>query len=289
MDRRTFLTESAALGASLSASADSAPSTTPSEGGDARTKRPAYFGRYGHLTLDRTPNGVVVLTLHSGGKDFVLTLDAYRELADAFTEISQDFANKVLIITGTGARFVSGVDFSTFGDMHTPLGWTRVAALGRRMIQSCVDVSIPVVAAVNGSIALHSELAFLADVVIAADDAWFEDPHLTGGIVPGDGIFVVWSELMGLNRARSVLLTRKRLSATEAERFGLIAELTGRANVLTRARQVADQLAHQSTVTLRHTRALFTQQLSRHLADGMTAGWALEALSALSNDTTRER
>jgi hypothetical protein len=58
--------------------------------------------------------------------------------------------------------------------------WPIVASKGRRFVQSCIEIDIPVIAAVNGPIPVHSEVALLADVVIAEDRAWFQDPHMLG-------------------------------------------------------------------------------------------------------------
>jgi hypothetical protein len=58
--------------------------------------------------------------------------------------------------------------------------WPIVASKGRRFVQSCIEIDIPVIAAVNGPIPVHSEVALLAGVVIAEDRAWFQDPHMLG-------------------------------------------------------------------------------------------------------------
>ena len=88
-------------------------------------------------------------------------------------------------------------------------------------------------------------VGLLASIVIAADDVTFEDTaHFhNGGIVPGDGINVVYTMLMGLNRARYLMLTGQVLTAQEAKDIGLVAELMPREKLLPRAWQLAEQLA----------------------------------------------
>jgi enoyl-CoA hydratase/carnithine racemase len=72
-----------------------------------------------------------------------------------------------------------------------------------------VDLEMPIVAAVNGPASVHSEYVLIADIIIAADTTVFADfPHLTFGIVPGDGICLAWEEVIGLNRARYLTLTQ---------------------------------------------------------------------------------
>lgn len=240
------------------------------------------YAAYRHLAITRAPNGVVEMRLHSDGGPFVLTLDSYDELRQAFNEIGSDPAARVLIITGTGDWFIKGADFATFGDLGSALGWSLVASKGRRMVQSCIDFDLPVVAAVNGPIPIHSELALLADVVVSVDDAWFQDPHMNAGVAPGDGIQACWTQLLGVNRARSFLMLGAKLSASEARDIGAVAELTPHGQSLQRARAIADGLAAKPPVTLRNARAVLTRPLSRALAEGMAYGWPLEEQSGLA-------
>lgn len=248
---------------------------------------PAAYGAFRHLAIARAPNGVVEMRLHTDGGPFVLTLEAYDELREAFNAIGADPAARVLILTGTGDWFIKDVDFATFGDLSSSLGWSLVASKGRRMVQSCIDFDLPVVAAINGPIPLHSELAFLADVVVSVDDAWFQDPHMNGGAAPGDGIHACWMELLGVNRARTFLMLGTKLSAREAKDIGVIAELTPHGQSVARARAIADGLAEKSPVTLRNARAVLTRRLSRALAEGMAYGWPLEEQSGLAGAIKR--
>jgi enoyl-CoA hydratase/carnithine racemase len=105
-----------------------------------------------------------------------------------------------------------------------------------------VDLEIPIIAAVNGPVSVHSVYALLADVVVASETAVFSDaPHLAFGIAPGDGLFVVWEEVLGLNRARSLEITGGSFSAQEALAWGAVAEVVPPQNVLSRARDLANR------------------------------------------------
>jgi enoyl-CoA hydratase/carnithine racemase len=93
-------------------------------------------------------------------------------------------------------------------------------------MQRLVDLEMPIVAAVNGPATLHSDYVLVAGIVVAADTTVFSDfPHLTFGIVPGDGIYLVWEETIGLNRARYLTVTQGSFTAQQAERWGAVAEV----------------------------------------------------------------
>src|SRR5581483_6519380 len=97
------------------------------------------------------------------------------------------------------------------------------------------EMDVPVVCALNGPAQAHSELAVLSDIVIAADHAYFQDlPHAPMGMVPGDGIQLIWPLLVGFNRARYFLLTGQKIDADEALRLGVVGEVLPAHQVLER-------------------------------------------------------
>src|SRR5262249_6847008 len=209
------------------------------------------------------------------------------ELAQAFADVGADRENRVIILTGTGDEF-SGPRLdpeTTFfhGARLTPAGVHQVFWNARRLVHALLDIEVPMIAAVNGSAKRHADLALMCDIVIAADHATFEDTaHFDrGSIVPGDGINVVYTLLMGLNRARYLMLTGQVLTAREAKELGLVAELMPREKLLPRAWELAGQLARKSDMLLRYTRKVLTHPLRKAIDDGLQYYLAMEALSTL--------
>jgi len=79
---------------------------------------------------------------------------------------------------------------------------------------STCDVDVPMISAVNGPCNMHSEVPLMGDIVLASEDAYFQDAsHFPRGQVPGDGQHVIWSYLAGHTRARYFLLTGMKLGA----------------------------------------------------------------------------
>jgi enoyl-CoA hydratase/carnithine racemase len=245
-----------------------------------------YSLSYRFIKMERR-GGILQMTLHTDGGPLQWNLDAQVEFVRAFTDVGADRDNRIVILTGSGNEF-SGprLDPDTpffHGAKLTPGGVHEVFVNARKMVNAVLGFEVPMIAAVNGPAKRHADLALMCDIVIAADDVTFEDTaHFhNGGIVPGDGINVVYTMLMGLNRARYLMLTGQVLNAREAKDIGLVAELMPREKLLPRAWQLAGQLAKKNDMLLRYTRMVLTHPLRKQLDEGLQYFLAMEALSTL--------
>jgi enoyl-CoA hydratase/carnithine racemase len=122
----------------------------------------------------------------------------------------------------------------------------------------------------------------MSDIVIASDRASFADKaHATGGVVPGDGVHVWWPMLLGPNRARHFLMTGAEISAEEALRLGVVAEVVAHGQVMDRARAIARQLVGHNPQMLRFSRVALTQHIKRRMLDDLGYGLMLEGMGLL--------
>jgi enoyl-CoA hydratase/carnithine racemase len=241
-----------------------------------------YQEKYAHARLERS-DGILEVTLHTDGDTLVWGDGPHTELGHLFNDIGADPANRVVVLTGCGDRFIGKLDTSWVGAM-TPETWDKIYFHGKRLLSALLDIEVPIVAAVNGPATVHAELAVLSDIVIASDTAYFQDaPHFRHGTVPSDGVHVVWPLLLGINRGRYFLLTGQRLSAAEALALGVVNEVLPADDLLDRALALAQELARQPDTTLRYTRVAFTQQLKRLVLDNVGYGLALEGLAAYAS------
>jgi enoyl-CoA hydratase/carnithine racemase len=239
-----------------------------------------YAPRYSRwIHLEKSDEQILLVQLHRDGDEFVLDYRSHAALADAFADIAHDRELRVVILTGSGGAFMNrwgaadpGRRFPAHDDPGPEVldetGW-----VGMQLHRNLLDVQVPMIAAVNGACSTHAELPLLCDIVLASDDAYFEDgPHFPRGVVPGDGIHTVLPMVVGPNRARHFLLTGRRLPAAEAKAWGAVNEIVPRGQLLDRAWEIARYLALRPPLTLRLTRSVLIQPFKRAATNDLTSG-----------------
>jgi len=243
-----------------------------------------YSQKYTSVAMERR-NGILQMRLHTEGKALRWGALPHEELPAAFYDVGRDRDNKVVILTGTGNEFSGPRPTPETGFFPTrppALAWDKIYWEGKHLLMNLLNIEAPMIGAVNGPALRHSELPLLCDIVLAAEDASFQDAgHFGGGLVPGDGVHVIYPLLLGLNRGRYFLLTGQTISATEAQTLGLVNEVLPRDKLLERAWALAEQLAQQPTLQLRYSRVVFTEYIKRHMQDLLGYGLALEGMALM--------
>ncbi len=239
-----------------------------------------YRHSFNNARLTRSPTGVLEVMFHTDGGSLLFNGHTHEEFVELFHQIGSDPDNRVVILTGAGEAFMENISPEGF-DFFTPRGYDKIFREGKKVLMNLLDIEVPVIAALNGPVRLHSEYALLADIVLATPDTVFQDkPHFDFGIVPGDGVNLLWPEVIGSIRGRYFLLTRQELDAETAKGWGVLNEILPRDTLLTRAHELAESLAALPPLTSRYTRIALTQKLRRIIDEGAGYGLALEGISA---------
>ncbi len=237
-----------------------------------------YQNKYRFYKLDRSDDGIVSVTFHTNGKSMVWGLEAVDELGHLWGDLGADRGNKVIVVTGTGNAFIDSMSVNV--DISGEV-WDEIASRVRRMFRNHLAIEIPMIAAVNGPALLHSEQALLCDIVIASEDAVFQDsPHFAVGMVPGDGVQVLYNHLLGSNRARYFHFMNEKIPAQRALEWGLISEIHARDRLQARALELARHILTQPELVRRYTRQVAIAPLRRLYAEHMDHGLGLEGLAA---------
>ena len=239
----------------------------------------SYAQKYPNLKM-RREDGILEVALHTNNGPLVFNGFVHETIGNAFREIGDDHDNYIVILTGTGNEFCAQITPEGF-DFFTPSGFDKIFREGTKALENILDIQVPIIAAVNGAFTVHTEYALLCDIVLASEDTYFQDmPHPTFGITPGDGVHILWPEVIGELRGRYFLLTGEKLTASKAREYGAVNEILARSDLLPRAWEIARQMTKQNPLTLRYARMALSQRFRRRLQEGLSYGLALEGISA---------
>ena len=189
----------------------------------------------------------------------------------------------VVIITGAGDKaFVSGADISSIRERQRD---EALAGINSRLMTAVEAHEAVSIAAVNGwALGGGCELALACDLRIAADNAVFGLPEPTLGIIPGAGGTQRLPRVVGLGRAKEMILTGARWDARRALEVGLVSEVVPRERLLDAARAMAERALALGPLALRLAKAALNAAAQVPLAAGLAYETALQAITYESKD-----
>jgi enoyl-CoA hydratase/carnithine racemase len=249
------------------------------------TKLADYQNKYAYIKF-RREDGILEMAIHNKGGPATWSFDEnglHRQMGEAFSDVGHDRENQVVILTGTGDKFLDAFEWGGDYGPYAPLYFDRILNEGLDLLHNLLNIPVPVIGAVNGNAFIHAELPLLGDLVIASHTARFADKaHFPGGAVPGDGVHVLWNMWLGPNRGRFFLITGQEIDADEALRLGLVGEVVAPDRLLARAWEHARDLMTKPELTRRYTHLLLTQHFKRRLQEDLGYGLMSESMALLS-------
>lgn len=210
----------------------------------------------------------------------------HHELSLVFTDLQRDEGSDVIVLTGEGSAFCAGGDIEWMqGHVDNPGEFERMAREGKDIVFTQLDLEKPLICKLNGhATGLGASLALLSDIIVAAEEARIGDPHVSVGLVAGDGGALIWPQVVGYAKARKYLFTGELMTATEAERIGLVTEVVPRAQLDAHVDELAQRIAGGATLAIRYTKITTNLPLRALFHAHFDAGLAYECLSNRSAD-----
>ena len=197
---------------------------------------------------------VLRVTLDRRSRRNSLTHLMIGALVDALTDAAADDSLRAIHIRSAGDDFCAGSDWVVANDRQRPRTGDlvrRIPHAAHRVIELVASVQLPVVCSVQGwAVGFGCNLALAADFTIASTDAVFWEPFLDRGFSPDSGSTWLLPRLVGLARARRMLLLGEKVSATDAADWGLIHQAVSRPELDDAAEKLLDRLASGPTVAI---------------------------------------
>ena len=234
--------------------------------------------------------GVLWVTLDRPERRNAITPEMHAEFPQLFTRVAVDRDVRVVVITGAGEKaFCVGADFSGMQDNLDAGGYEDghpgLLHESAAIVRAQLAIRQPVIAAVNGdAIGLGATLALFCDLVLMADHARIGDPHVSAGLVAGDGGAILWPLLLGPHRGKEVLMLGDLMTARDAERLGLVNALHPGAELVDAAAALAERLARGPRVAIEFNKRLANTEILDRVNRLLDTSLALEALTFESSD-----
>jgi methylglutaconyl-CoA hydratase len=228
---------------------------------------------------------VRTITLNRPERRNAMTQEMRLELISAFDEVARSHC-RVLILTGAGDSFCSGLDLSELESMHgkTPLEHRDDAEQVARLFMTLYELPIPTIAAVEGAaIAGGTGLAMICDFTLATSSAKFGFTEARIGFVPAL-VSAFLSLQAGDKVCRDLLLTGRFFKAEEAQRFGLVNEVVATNELMSRAKSLAETLLTNSPQSIRATKQLLADQNRARLQNAIALALEANAKSRSTSD-----
>ena len=192
------------------------------------------------IVLLEQKGAIAIVTLNRPETLNALSRDLRNEIAATFEKLKRMDDIRVVVLTGAGRAFTSGIDLKEAGQKGFSPGRNEVVDLARTF----AEFPWPIIGAINGfAITGGFELALMCDVLIASTEAKFADTHARVGIMPGWGLSQRLPRLIGISRAKQVSLTGNFVDANTAERWGLVNSVHSPAELLPAVLKIAEDMA----------------------------------------------
>ncbi len=231
----------------------------------------------GRTVLVEQESGIVTLTLNRPEARNALSLEMREELEERLRGLAAEPTVRVLILRGAGEHFCAGGDVKLMQarPMSAAEGEARVTAMNRAVL-ALVRFPAPTIAMVDGfAVGAGCNLALACDIVVAAERARFGEVFARLGLIPDAGGSYLLPRRVGLAKAKELCFTGEVIEAAEAGRIGLVNRVVPAAELETRTRALARQIAAGPARAVAMTKAL----LDRSLGLDLETSLAWEALA----------
>ena len=226
---------------------------------------------YNNLQLKSAPP-VATLTLSDPENDNLITSAMADEIRRACTDIGEDAAITVVILTAAGARFSVGRDQAAGhdangGDVSLDLAWIK----DQQVATTIASLQMPVIVAINGDAFNHGlELALAGDIRVASQDAKFAFTTVVQGALPWDGGTQRLPRLVGPAWGRDMFLTGRVLDSDEALAIGLVNRVVPQTEVMAEALRLAKTISASGPVAARYAKEAVLNGMDLSLNQGLS-------------------
>ena len=193
---------------------------------------------------------IAIVTINRPDALNAINIETMTEIGHAMLEVGDDDSVRAVIVTGAGKAFVAGADIAEL-QMKDGMEARAISQLGQRTFNIVENIAKPVIAAVNGyALGGGLELAMACDVRIASTRAKMGQPEVTIGAVPGFAGTQRLPSLIGLGRAKEMLMLGKPINAETALSWGLVNKVVEPDELIDACKEMATAIARNGPAAI---------------------------------------
>ncbi|MGB9793208.1 MAG: enoyl-CoA hydratase/isomerase family protein [Thermacetogeniaceae bacterium] len=218
--------------------------------------------------------GFAVVTLNRPEKLNAIDMTMISELEDIIASFESEKSLRAIVLTASGRVFSAGGDFELLKSLNTPTKAQKAIRRIGRVVERIMDMDKVWIAAVNGAAAGGgANLALACDFVVASEEARFAQSFVNIGLVPDTGGLWLLSRIVGISRAKELVMTGRMIDAREAERYGLVLKVVPSEKLLDEAMELARTLAKKPPLAIGYIKRMASRigELSRQAYFDMEA------------------
>ncbi|KAK9724956.1 hypothetical protein RND81_05G111300 [Saponaria officinalis] len=219
-----------------------------------------------HILITREPTGVAQIRINRPKSLNSLTKPMLTNLAKAFKELDSDESVKVIVLSGTGRAFCSGIDLTAAEEVFKG----DVKDVESDPVAQMERCRKPIIGAISGfAVTAGFEIALACDIIIASKATKFIDSHARFGIFPSWGLSQKLPRIIGPNKAREVSFGAIPLTAEQGEKLGFVNYVVEASELMSKAREIAEAIVKNNQDLVLRYKSVINDGLKLSLGDGL--------------------
>ncbi len=237
------------------------------------------------ISLRREGHVLVATIAHPTNPMNVVDEAMHRQLHLLMRALRDESRARAILLRSGGRAFCAGGDFGWFPELRTVEALEALRHDAKAIIWDLLEVRAPIICALNGhAMGLGASIALLCDIIVMSSAAKLGDPHVSVGLVAGDGGAAIWPLAVGPALAKRHLLTGDALTAEQCRSIGLITDVCDPSEVDATAMALCQRIAAQPPLAVQYTKAAVNQQVRTALMQSFDISTQSELVTFLSDD-----
>ena len=237
------------------------------------------------MILFEIKNQVATLTLNRPEKYHSFVREMALDLQEKLEVCKNDNNIRAIVITGSGKAFCAGQDLGEATDPNGPALQKIVNEHYNPIIRQIRNIEKPIIAAVNGVAAgAGASIALCCDIIIAKEGAVFVQAFSKIGLVPDSGATFFLPRLIGLQKATALMMNADPITATEAEKLGMIYKVVEESKFEDEIKSFSEKLAKMPTKGIGLTKKLLNQSINNSLEQQLNEEEIAQTIAGKTND-----